>query len=75
MDEDIIDSRSFRLFARPSFLSGMARLVDFGGGLNVYNRDPSPSMADINALRADWEMVGRDMRKAMEKVMRDDSRP
>lgn len=47
-------------FARPSFLEGMARILDFGGVLNQYDW---PS--DVDALRSDWEMVGRDMRDAI----------
>lgn len=66
MGDNIYDSRTFRLFAPPSFASGMARLVDFGGGMNVYNRDGSPAEADARAIHADWEMVGRDMQEAFE---------
>ena len=31
------------LFAEPSFLEGMARVVDFGGTLNEYNRSATES--------------------------------
>lgn len=52
------------LFARPSFLNGAARVFDIGGTLNVYNESPSTKIADLRALRSDWEVVGRDMRAA-----------
>jgi len=52
------------LFARPSFLEGMGRLVDFAGTLNEYNCSPSARKADAIALWSDWTVVGNDMRTA-----------
>jgi isocitrate dehydrogenase kinase/phosphatase len=60
-----MQSFSTILFARPSFLSGIARLFDFGGGLNEYNDMPTPDAADALALQADWETIGQDMRDAI----------
>ena len=34
------------LFARPSFLEGTARILDFGNVLNTYNCSPTPELAD-----------------------------
>jgi len=31
------------LYARPSFLEGMARVADIGGTLQVYNESPTPA--------------------------------
>jgi hypothetical protein len=56
------------LFARPSFLEGIARLFDFGGGLNEYNSTSSPEQSDAIAMRADWETIGADMRRAIVAV-------
>jgi hypothetical protein len=42
------------LYARPSFLEGLARIFDFGGTLNEYNQSLTPKQADFLALRADW---------------------
>jgi hypothetical protein len=53
------------LYARPSFLEGVARLMDFGNALNDYNRSDRPQEADERALRADWYAVGDDLRAAM----------
>ncbi len=53
------------LFARPSFLEGWARIVDFGGTLQEYNRSPTDQAADFYALAADWRAVGLDIRQAI----------
>lgn len=57
--------------ARPSFLSGVARLFDFGGLLNSYRTvatDPAAAReADALALYADWRSVGADLRTAMDR--------
>jgi len=65
MDAKLIRSRTFRLFNRPTFFSGIARLVDFGGVLNEYNTSPSAAEADARAIAADWQQVGRDLAQAM----------
>lgn len=56
------------LFARPSFWEGMGRVIDFGNALQEYNTSSSGSAADERALKADWQAVGEDMRKAMGSV-------
>jgi hypothetical protein len=53
------------LFARPSFLEGVARIFDFSGSLNKYNVSRTPAEADRVALANDWKAVGEDMRSAM----------
>ena len=50
------------LYARPSFLEGMARIADMGGTLNEYNACDDP---DTVALMMDWLAVGRAMRQAI----------
>ncbi len=52
------------LFARPSFIEGVARLVDIGGTINEYNTSASPVVADCTALAGDWNQVGADIRQA-----------
>ncbi|MBI4266932.1 MAG: hypothetical protein HY668_01020 [Chloroflexi bacterium] len=54
------------LFARPSFLEGVARIMDFGNTLNEYNYSESDEAADEIALRMDWAIVGDDLRDAIE---------
>lgn len=55
------------LFSRPSFLSGVSRVMDLGATLNEYNYMISPSEADACATRSDWSVVGEDISFAMEK--------
>lgn len=54
------------LFARPSFLRGMARAIDLGGLLNrgAYNVSPTAADADAKALLSDWQTVARDFGSA-----------
>lgn len=61
-----LDTLTFRLFARPSFIEGMGRILDMGNSLNTYNRDDAPEMADKRSLESDWRMVGRDIKGALE---------
>jgi hypothetical protein len=53
------------LYARPSFLTGVARLFDFWGLFDAYNTSPDPETADSRAIGADWRSVGDDIRRAM----------
>ncbi len=54
-----------RLFAAPSFLEGLSRLVDFSATFNIYNEDMSPEAADLMAMRSDWQAVGADIAYAL----------
>jgi len=58
---------TFFLFAKPSFLEGMARVLDIGGTLTEFNRLPTSEEADANAIRQDWEAVGLDLLAAVER--------
>jgi hypothetical protein len=53
------------LFARPSWVSGIARLFDWSATLNEYNRSRTPEEADYLALASDWYAVGDDIRGSM----------
>ena len=55
------------LFARPSLVGGVARLLDLGGTLKSYNHSSSEEMADLCAISQDWKAVGSALRKALEK--------
>ncbi len=52
------------LFADPSFLSGMATVMDIGGGMLVYNKSRSGTEADERAIASDWAVIGRDILNA-----------
>jgi hypothetical protein len=53
------------LFARPSFLEGMGRILDFADMLQEYNKSLTPQQADRLALCADWGAVGEDIEVAV----------
>jgi hypothetical protein len=53
------------LFARPSWVSGIARAFDFWGLFDSYNISPTPKAADIRATVSDWWMVGQDLSTAI----------
>ncbi len=57
------------LFARQSFLGGVARILDLGGTLVEFNQSLTPEQADGLALRADFRTVGVDLRQAAEEVI------
>ncbi len=52
-------------FAHRSWLSGVARLLDWRGSMNEYNVSPSPDEADYVALASDWYAIGDDLRRSM----------
>lgn len=49
------------LVAKPSFSSGIARLIDFGCFFDSYNKSATPAEADFRATLADWLSVGFDV--------------
>jgi hypothetical protein len=56
------------LFARPSFLEGVARILDFGNTLQMYNGSDSPAEADAWAFASDWYAIGEDMMRAVNQI-------
>ena len=51
-----------KLFAEPSFLEGVASVLDVGGMLHKdYNSSNSELEADAKALQNDWRAVGKDI--------------
>lgn len=59
------------LYARPSFIEGVARVIDLGDTLTEYNNSITPEQADWLALRSDWTVVGEDLRRAMLQAARE----
>ena len=57
------------LFALPSMLSGVARLLNFSGWFDSYNEGETSETADAMALYSDFRMVGQDLQKAMESLV------
>lgn len=62
---------NYYLFARPSFFSGMARVLDLGGTLNEYNYSSDTGQADYYALHSDWKAVGADLLTAAKKLKKE----
>ena len=59
------------LFASPSLLSGVARLLDLGARFDSYNGSETGETADAAALYSDFRMVGQDLQEAMESFVVD----
>lgn len=55
------------LFAQPSFLRGIAKILDLGSTGNIYNSSDSNAQADYRAIMSDWNMTGEDMQGAMDE--------
>jgi hypothetical protein len=55
------------LYARPSFFSGMARILDLGTTFDTYNTSENTNMADYNALKSDWIAVGIDLKNSIKE--------
>jgi hypothetical protein len=58
------------LSVRPSFLRGMARVVDLCGSLGggAYDSGEPPAETDARAWLNDWEMVAGDLAIAFEQT-------
>lgn len=59
------------LYARPSFLEGVARLFDLTGALNEYNAVPTGEEADRQALHFDWYAIGQDAKNVLDRIGRE----
>ena len=62
----VVRNYSSLLCADTVFFRGMARSLDLGSTMTVYNASPSGNIADRNALANDWRVVGDEIRKAMQ---------
>ena len=51
-----------RLFAEPSFIEGMSRVLDLAGTLQEYNSSKTEQKADTEEIKNDWRAVGDDLR-------------
>lgn len=67
-------TRTARLFARPSFMEGFARVIDIGGTLNIYNVDETEQEADAKALSSDWWAIGDDLRYSLHEYQEKESK-
>lgn len=56
------------LSAAPILLRGMSRILYFRVPYADRAAEERPAVADMRALRADWEVVGNDLRAAIAHV-------
>jgi hypothetical protein len=56
------------LFSRASALTGAARLFDFWGQFDAYNRSLTGAEADAKALYSDWRTVGEHLWEAYQYI-------
>ena len=59
-------SRSELLFARPSAVEGIARILDFGDTPTEYNRSRNSAEATVLALRSDQQAVKEALDRALD---------
>jgi hypothetical protein len=52
------------LYAQPSCLEGVARILDLGDTLTGYNACETGEQSDRLAFRMDWKAIGADMEEA-----------
>ena len=55
------------LFANPSLISGMSRVLDIGSTETEFNSTFYPEAADFYAIKSDWSSVGADILAAINK--------
>ena len=63
------------LFATPSFLSGIARMLDIYGQFDSYNTGETTEMTDAKAIYSDFRIVGQDLSQAIESLSDDKDDP
>ncbi|MBI4186067.1 MAG: hypothetical protein HY530_00990 [Chloroflexi bacterium] len=71
MDDIILEVASDFLYAKPSFIEGLGRVLDVGGTLNEYNSSPTGEIADKVAMRVDWACVGQYLRSAINEYAKE----
>ncbi|PIU68382.1 hypothetical protein COS81_04160 [candidate division WWE3 bacterium CG06_land_8_20_14_3_00_42_16] len=73
MSNEFLNSST--LYNTPSFLKGVARVIDLFGQLDEYDYKKTEKEADAEALRRDWYIVGQDIFDGVEKYERGSRQP
>ncbi len=55
------------LFARPSWISGVGRVIDLWACFEDFNDSPTNEAADERGLYSDWRMIGEELARAIEQ--------
>lgn len=61
-------NKTYRLFHRTSFLDGIGSIINIFGNYFDFNFSNTGEEADKKAIENDWEVVGDDIRKAVQKM-------
>lgn len=64
-------NRTDFLFATPSFIGGMASVLDLGTTMVVYNESASTQEADARAMASDWNVTGQDIKTAFDQIRKE----
>jgi hypothetical protein len=56
------------LFANPSFIHGVASVIDIGATLVEYNSSNTQQEADARAIASDWAITGKDILSAAKEI-------
>lgn len=64
MGDIILEATSDFLYAKPSFIEGLSRIIDLGNTLKEYNESETP---DEIATAMDWAMVGQYLRNSLDE--------
>ncbi|MEI6149381.1 MAG: hypothetical protein WCS01_09825 [bacterium] len=63
------------LLPRSSFLNGIGSVINIRGQAFSYNASESPTHADFRAIQSDWQVIGDDLREAMNGVVEETDQP
>lgn len=58
------------LFSTPSYLEGAASAFNLAGGFYDYNRSETENDADCKAITNDFNIIGSDLRDAINSVVK-----
>ena len=68
----LLGSFTVRSLRRHALMRGAASALDLRGDTrHQYHFSPSPTQADFEAIRDDWEQVGQDMAAALDAAARE----
>ncbi len=57
--------KMYPTFISPGFLSGAARVLDFGANFSKYSSCYDADEYDTMSIKSDWTIVGNDIKKAI----------
>ncbi|MCL6588948.1 MAG: hypothetical protein K6U80_03255 [Firmicutes bacterium] len=58
---------------KPSFIKGMARVLDLGSTIKIYDYEylGEPEKIDFEVMNSDWIRIGKDIKAGIIKYQRD----